>query len=181
MSRIQISLPEEAIGQLRAAAATTGEPTSRVAARLLLSALAGDSTARPRVAPSPEPQPERDQPKPRPKRGSPPWLEPFDEDEACVWRQEMWGSILALCRRYPAALGRLAEEWWLDSRLVELLSCMATWRTNIDAASEDPREEFAFHTALQQIARLVDQTPGGERRFKIGPMPVDWGKARFGS
>jgi hypothetical protein len=64
--------------------------------------------------------------------------------------------------------------------LVELLSCMATWRTNIDAAGEDPREEFAFHTALQQIARLLDQTPGGELRFKIGSMPVDWGKARFG-
>jgi hypothetical protein len=177
MSRIQISLPEAAIDQLRTTAATTGEPTSRVAARLLLSVLAGDSTARPRVAPSPEPQPE--QPKPRPRRGSPPWLEPFDEDEARIWRQEMWGSILALCRRYPAALGRLAEEWWLDSRLVELLSCMATWRTNIDAASEDPREEFAFHTALQQIARLLDQIPGGERRFNANmPMPTEWGRPR---
>ncbi len=54
---------------------------------------------------------------------------------------------------------------------------MATWRTNIDAASEDPREEIAFHNGLQQLARIIDQTLSGERRFnvKLG-MPVDWGK-----
>jgi hypothetical protein len=54
------------------------------------------------------------------------------------------------------------------------------WRANIDAASEDPREEIAFHTALQQLMRLLDQTPGGERRFNANtPMPPDWGKSRL--
>lgn len=50
------------------------------------------------------------------------------------------------------------------------------WRTNIDAASEDPREEIAFHNGLQQLARIIDQTPGGGRRFKATGMSVDWGK-----
>ena len=54
---------------------------------------------------------------------------------------------------------------------------LATWRTNIDAASEDPREEIAFHNGLQQLARIIDQTPSGERRFNANMgMPVDWGK-----
>ncbi len=39
---------------------------------------------------------------------------------------------------------------------------MATWRTNIDTASEDSREEIAFQTGLQQLARVIDQTPSVE-------------------
>lgn len=179
MSRIQVSLPDAAIDQLRATAAATGEPTSRVGARLLLSALAGEVTAQPLTRSAPEPEPEEPKSKPRPKRRTPPWLEPLDEDEARIWLQDMWGSVVALCRRYPTALGPLPEGWWRDAQLTELLCCMATWRVNIDVASEDPREEFAFHNGLQQIARLLDQAPGGERRFKISGMPVDWGGTRF--
>lgn len=177
MSRIQISLPDAAIDQLRATAAATGEPISRVGARLLLSALSGDVTVQPGVRSVWETEPE--EPKPRPKRGTPPWLELLDEDEARIWLQDMWGSVVALCRRYPTALGHLPEGWWRDTQLVELLCCMATWRVNIDVASEDPREEFAFHTGLQRIARLLDQAPGSGGRFKIGGMPVDWGGTRF--
>lgn len=64
--------------------------------------------------------------------------------------------------------------------MVEWLSALATWRTNIDAASEDPREEIiAFHNGLQQLARIIDQAPSSERRFNAnGPMSVDWGKPR---
>jgi hypothetical protein len=156
MSRIQISLPDAAVGQLRVIAKATGEPTSRVAARFVL--------------PTP--------PKPRPRpRGRPPWLQPWEEDEEWIWLQNMWGSIVALLERYPTMLGGFSDRWWRDARFVEWLSAMATWRTNIDAASEDPREEIAFHNGLQQLARIIDQTPSGERRFnvKMG-MPVDWGK-----
>jgi hypothetical protein len=78
----------------------------------------------------------------------------------------MWGSIVALLERSPTMLGRLPDHWWRDARFVEWLSAMATWRTNIDAASEDQREEIAFHNDLQQLARIIDQTPGGRRRFK---------------
>jgi hypothetical protein len=154
MSRIQISLPDAAIDQLRATAAATGEPTSRVGPRLLLSALAGEVTAQPLVRSAPETEPEEPRPKLRPKRGTPPWLEPLDEDEARIWLQDMWGSVVALCRRYPTALGHLPEGWWRDTQLVELLCCMATWRVNIDIASEDPRKEFAFHTGLQRSLAL---------------------------
>jgi hypothetical protein len=111
-------------------------------------------------------------PKPRPKRGTPPWLEPLDENEAHIWLQDMWGSVAALYRSYPTAFAHLPEGWWRDAQLMELLCCMATWRVNIDVASEDPREEFSFHNGLQQIAHLLGQAPGGGRRFKIGRMPV---------
>ncbi|MFZ1926251.1 MAG: hypothetical protein WAU42_08930 [Solirubrobacteraceae bacterium] len=147
----------------------------------MLSALAGEVTAQPHTRPAPEPEsePEEPRPKPRPKRGTPPWLEPLDEDEANIWLQDMWGSVAALCRRYPTVFGRLPEGWWQDAQLMELLCCMATWRVNIDVASEDPREEFSFHNGLQQIARLLDQAHGGGRRFKMSGMPVDWGGTQF--
>jgi hypothetical protein len=169
MSRIQISLPDAAIDQLRRTAAATGEPTSRVAARLLLAALAGDTPTQPRVAPAPERRrkPSWEKPTPSLTRDGPPWLEPFDDDESCLWQPLMWRSIIAFCRRYPKALAQLPDGWWRDA-----------WRTNIDAASEDPREEFAFHNGLQQLTRFLNQAPGGERRFKPASMPVDWGAAR---
>lgn len=92
----------------------------------------------------------------------------------------MWGSTIALIRRYPTMLGGLPDKWWHDARFVEWLSAMATWRTNIDAASEDPREEIAFHNGLQQLARIIDQTPNRSRRFNVNdPRPVDWGKRHF--
>ncbi|MGC2375300.1 MAG: hypothetical protein WA484_15635 [Solirubrobacteraceae bacterium] len=177
MSRIQISLPEAAIGQLRMIAKTTGEPTSRVAARFVLSTLAGENHAQPPATPVPDATPPR--PKPRPRR-RPVWLQPWDNDEERIWLQDMWGSIVALLERYPTMLGGLPDRWWHDARLVEWLSALATWRTNIDTASEDPREEIAFHNGLQQLARIIDQTPSGERRFniKLG-MSVDWGKRGF--
>lgn len=103
-------------------------------------------------------------------------MPPWDEDEEWIWQQNMWGSIVALLERYPTMLGGLPDRWWRDARFVEWLSAMATWRTNIDAASEDPREEITFHNGLQQLARIIDQTPGGGRRFKSTGMPVDWGK-----
>jgi hypothetical protein len=170
VSRIQISLPEAAVGQLRVIAKTTGEPASRVAARFVLSTLAGENHAQPPAAPVPDATP----PRPKPRR-RPVWLQPWD-DEDRIWLQNMWGSIVALLERYPTMLGGLPERWWRDARFVEWLSAMATWRTNIDAASEDPREEIAFHNGLQQLARIIDQTPTGERRFKNTGMPVDWCK-----
>jgi hypothetical protein len=88
----------------------------------------------------------------------------------------LWGSIVALLERYPTMLGGLPDHWWRDARFVEWLSAMATWPTNIDTASEDPREEIVFHNGLQQFARIIDQTPGGGRRFKTTGMPADWGK-----
>jgi hypothetical protein len=170
MSRIQISLPEAAVGQLRVIAKATGEPASRVAARFVLSTLARE----PRATPVADPTPPK--PKPRPK-GRPPWLAPWDEDEERIWLLDMWGSIHALLERYTTMLGGLPDNWWHDARFTEWLSAMATWRTNIDAASEDPREEIAFHNGLQQLARIIDQTPHRGRRFNINdPKPVDWGK-----
>jgi hypothetical protein len=178
MSRIQVSLPGAALGQLRVLGAATGEPTSRVAARLILAALAGDATVPDSVAPLPQSQ--RAQTAPRPTR-PPVWLQPVDEDNEQDWLCEMWGAIVALRRRYPSMLARLPEGWWRDAQLVEMLSALATWRVNIEAASEDPREEIAFHAALQHVARLLDQTPGSERRFDPDILrPSDWGRAPFG-
>lgn len=88
----------------------------------------------------------------------------------------MWGSILALHCRYPLALGRLVEDWWRDSQLVETLCAMAAWRANIDAASEDPREELAFQNQLTHFSNVLDRLPLGadKGRFKDGPAPDAW-------
>jgi hypothetical protein len=170
MSRIQISLPEAAIGQLRVIAKTTGEPTSRVAARFVLSTLAGETTSSHLLYPSP-PRDLRSQDRHVVRRGC---RHGMGTRNGSGYRT--CGSIVALLERYPTMSGGLPDRWWRDARFVEWLSAMAMWRTNIDAASEDPREEIAFHNGLQQLARIIDQTPGGGRRFKGTGMPVDWGK-----
>lgn len=177
MSRVQVSLPDAAIGQLRVISMTTGEPVSRVAARFVLSGLAGGGVPPDRAhatptAPQHEPPAE---PRPRSRR-PPPWLAPMDEQQEPAWRAEMWGAIVAMCRRYPAMLGGLSEHWWRDRRLVEWLSALATWRIAIDAAAEDPREEISFHNALQQLARIVEQAPGRIGRFDPdSSRPIEWG------
>jgi hypothetical protein len=87
----------------------------------------------------------------------------------------MWGAIVALYERYPRALAKLEHDWHEHPERVETLAALAIWRANIDSSAEDPREELAFHNALQQLARILDQTPGLGRPFKAGTtMPVEW-------
>lgn len=47
------------------------------------------------------------------------WLEPYGGDRE--WRRFMWGSILALCARYPEELRGLKQGWWKDESQVETI------------------------------------------------------------
>ncbi len=111
---------------------------------------------------------------PRATSAGAPWIAP---DHDPVWHQNTWGAIVALHERYPRALAKLEHDWYEHPERVETLAALATWRANIDSSAEDPREELAFHNALQQLACLLDQTPGLGRPFKAGTtMPVEWVK-----
>jgi hypothetical protein len=80
-----------------------------------------------------------------------------------------------LYERYPQALAKLEQDWYEHPERVETLVVLAFWRVNIDSSAEDPREELAFHNALQQLARVLDQTHGLGRPFKTGTtMPAEW-------
>jgi hypothetical protein len=103
-----------------------------------------------------------------------PWIA-SDDDPA--WHQNTWGMIVALHQRYQRALAKLEHDWYECPERAETLAALAFWRANIDSSAEDPREELAFQNALQQLARILDQTPGLGRPFKAGAtMPVAWGK-----
>jgi hypothetical protein len=118
----------------------------------------------------------------RPKRRSAdaalgaPWIAPEDDPD---WHKNTWGEIVALHERYPRTLARLEYDWYEHPERVETLAALAVWRATIDASSEDPREELAFHNAIHQLARTLDHAPGGARRFNSeAMMPAEWRKPR---
>jgi hypothetical protein len=51
---------------------------------------------------------------------------------------------------------------------VETLAALAARRASVDSSAEDPREELAFHNALKQLARVLDQTPGSDDHSRLG-------------
>lgn len=172
MSRIQISLPDAAIAELREQAAITGEPVSRVAARLVLAGLsAGPASA-------PNRKPARDlgrSPTTTSTPSRPPWLEPFDDDERWQWREQAWIDVLALYRRYPDALACLPASWWQRADLFETVCALIAWRFAIDNCATDPREELTFHDCLGVFEQTLRRLPGGTgTRFEPGPAPPEW-------
>jgi hypothetical protein len=170
LKRLMIRLPDPAHATLEQRALAGGEPLASTAAGLLRTVLEDGEVAKTRRARL------RTRPTSRSADAGPgaPWIAPDDDPD---WHKNTWGAIVALHRRYPRALAKLEHDWWEHPERVETLAALTVWRTNIDASAEDPREELAFHTALQQLARILDQSPGGERRFKPDTsMPAEWGK-----
>jgi hypothetical protein len=157
------------VATLEQRAQEAGEPLASTAAGLLRTVLQeGDMGATARRARL------RTRPTTRSAATAPgaPWIAPGDDPD---WHKNTWGAIVALHKRYPRALARLEHDWYEHPEREETLAALATWRANIDTSAEDPREELAFHNALQQLARLLDQTPGTGRPFKAGTtMPVEW-------
>ena len=164
MKRITIRLPDPTINLLQKHATRQGEPAATLAANLLQSALQQPPTKPPPQAPDPPTQPPALQPSP--------WI-PNDDP---TWHQTTWQAIGVLYQRYPRALKHLESDWWQHSERVETLAALAVWRTRIDAAAQDPREELAFHHALHNLQTTLEHTPGSKPRHQTGtPMPVGWG------
>jgi hypothetical protein len=166
-----IRLPDPAHATLEQRAQEAGEPLASTASGLLRAVLQDGETKPARPVRNPRPGP-------RSRPGSPvpgaPWIA---SDEDPDWHKNTWGAIVALHRRYPRVLAKLEHDWHEYPERAETLAALAIWRANIDTSAEDPREELAFHNALQQLARTLDQTPGIGRPFKAGrTMPVEWGK-----
>ena len=170
MKRLTIRLPDPAHTALQQRAVAAGEPLASAASNMLRTALEHDDgtpSSRRRVMPRPVP------PRASVPGARAPWIAP-EADRS--WHEQMWGAIVALYERYPRPLARLEHDWYKHAERTETLAALAVWRASIDATGEDPREELAFHTALQQLARTLDQAPGGERRFKPDvTMPAEWG------
>ena len=104
------------------------------------------------------------------------WLEPYGGDP--TWRQEMWGAIVALHGRYPRALANLKDDWWTDEQHTEMLCALATWRSEIDDAGVDPRDELAFQTQLNDYAHTLRQEGGGvTKMWTPGAPPDAWSPA----
>jgi hypothetical protein len=172
VKRLMIRLPDPAHATLEQRALAAGEPLASTAAGLLRTVLEDGEVARTRRARL------RTRPasSPRAAGTGAPWITSDDDPD---WHKNTWGAIVALHRRYPRALAKLEHDWWEHPERVEMLAALAVWRANIDASAEDPREELAFHNALQQLARLLDQSPGIGRPFKPNTtMPAEWGKHR---
>lgn len=169
MSRkYQVVLPNPIADQLEELAAGAGEPPSTLAGQLVrhgVAQAASDGKVRPLrqalvIIASKSGQRAR-------------WLEPWGGDTR--WRAEMWGQIVALHGRYPRALAALKDEWWTDDAHTETLSALAVWRSELDDAGVDPREELAFHTQLGDYAHTLRQEGGGvTKTWKPGAPPAEW-------
>jgi hypothetical protein len=90
------------------------------------------------------------------------------------WRAEMWGQIVALHGRYPRALAALKDKWWTDDQHTEMLCALAVWRSEIDDAGQDPREELVFHTQLAGYAHTLRQQGGVTKTWESGAPPAEW-------
>jgi hypothetical protein len=102
-----------------------------------------------------------------------PWLEPYGGDRE--WRQFMWGSILALCGRYPDELKGLKQGWWTDESQVETLCALAHWRQMLDDGGRDPRDELDFQLNVVEFGRRLKQAGGGvTKEWTLGVAPDEW-------
>jgi hypothetical protein len=167
--KIQVVLPDPVATQLQELAAAAGEPPSTLAGQLVrhgVAQAANDGKVRPlRQVPlivGAAKTGERAR-----------WLEPWGGD--ADWRAEMWGQIVALHGRYPRTLAHLKDEWWTEDQHTETLCALVIWRSELDDAGVDPREELAFHAQLADYAETLRQEGGGvTKAWKPGAPPDEW-------
>jgi hypothetical protein len=86
-----------------------------------------------------------------------------------------WGQVVALHGRYPRALANLKDDWWTDEQQTEMLCALATWRSELDDAGADPRDELAFQTQLNDYAHTLQRESGGvTKTWTPGAPPDEW-------
>jgi hypothetical protein len=166
--KYQVTLPGPVTEQLEQLAAAAEQPPSTLAGQVVRSEIAR-AVAGGKVRPLREPPVTADATSDARAR----WLEPYGGDPD--WRADMWGQIVALHGRYPKALAWLQEGWWADQELLETLCALAVWRTDIDDAGVDPREELAFRLQLTELSHALRQAGGGiASAWKPGAPPDEW-------
>lgn len=78
-------------------------------------------------------------------------------------------------RPLPRALSSLKDDWWTDDQHTETLCALAAWRSELDDAGQDPREELAFKTQLHDYAHTLHKEGGGvTKAWTPGTPPDDW-------
>ena len=168
--RLQVTVADEVADELERRGRVSGQPASRIAARLIDVALAGNPI------PSRNGSPQSDDTGGRhvaPIQTS--WLEPADPIERRLWRSDMWAAVVALHTRYPVEMGDLDALWWQRAARVEQLAALGAWRLQIDRGCRDPREELRFHAQLADFQRVLEQTPGVEAgSFRPNAPPFEW-------
>lgn len=89
----------------------------------------------------------------RPFDSSPAWLPGGRSGESArAWWRDLARNVDALMERYPRALADVPTAWWRDADLAEQLGAVCAWRLDLDeGGTTDPREELAFHEALERL------------------------------
>lgn len=166
--KLQIVLPDPVALQLGELAGNADTPPSTLAAQIVSNGVAlaaEDGKVRP-LRPMPLLVGGKGSDRAR-------WLEPYGGDPD--WRQEMWGSIVALHGRYPTRLQTLKDKWWTDESQTETLCALAVWRAELDDTGQDPREELAFQNQLADYSNILRQQSGGvTKAWQPGAPPEAW-------
>jgi hypothetical protein len=67
------------------------------------------------------------------------------------------------------------DKWWTDDSTLETLAALATWRQELDETHQDPRNELAFQTQLNDYAQQLRHQGGGvTKAWKPGALPPEW-------
>lgn len=84
---------------------------------------------------------------------SPTWLPGGRRGESArAWWRDLARNVDALMERYPRALADVPTVWWREADLAEQLGAVCAWRLDLDGGgTADPREELAFHEALERL------------------------------
>jgi hypothetical protein len=174
---MKITLPEPLAVQLDELAANTREPAARLAGHMVRQGIAETASSgqvrvpRAKTAPAVRNEP----PAVEDSDQRAPWLEPYGGSRE--WRALMWGAIVALHGRYPAALAWLKDGWWENEAQVETLCALAVWRQAIDDYGRDPREELAFQYQLADYGHTLRHEGGGiTHAWKPGAPPSEWAR-----
>ena len=104
MSRVAITLDEQALAELGRRAQAAREPVARTAARMVRDGLLSSQAQN---AEGPPPAAAR-QPAEASGAGSPGGIEPPGERER--WRRELWAAARALAERYPPLFSKLVAD-----------------------------------------------------------------------
>ena len=172
MSRVNITLDEHTRAELARRAQAAGEPVAQMAARFVRDGLL--STQAQNGGEPPAGPVEAEPPTATASGGPPAWIEP--PEKPGPWRRKLWAEVGALAERYPDLFSKLAEDWWTDRALVEMLGALSAWRSRLDAGElPDPRAEFLFQDRLELLQRRFTQgSDPTAARFDAGSPPSEW-------
>jgi hypothetical protein len=91
-------------------------------------------------------------------------------ESARAWWRDLASNVDALRERYPRALADVPTACWREADVAEQLGAVCSWRRDLDSdGSADPRDELAFHEALERLQERLERLGRAELLQRASP------------